>query len=36
MDLKGIGWKDVDNINLAQDRDHHQTLVNTIMNLQVP
>jgi hypothetical protein len=36
MDLKEIGWKDVDWIHLAQDRDQWQTVVNTEMNLQVP
>jgi hypothetical protein len=35
MDLKEMG-KDVDWINLAQDRDHWQVLVITVMNLRDP
>jgi hypothetical protein len=34
MDLGEIGWEGVDRTSLAQDRDHWQALVNTIMNLQ--
>jgi hypothetical protein len=30
MDLKEIGWKDVDWIDLAQDRDKWRSLVNTV------
>jgi hypothetical protein len=33
--LKEINWEIVDWINLAQDRDHWRTLVNTVMNIWV-
>jgi hypothetical protein len=36
MDLKEIGFGDVDWIHWAQDRDRWRTLVNTVMNLRVP
>jgi hypothetical protein len=36
MDLREIGFGDVDWIHLAQDRDSWQALVNTVMNLLVP
>jgi hypothetical protein len=36
MDLREIGFGDVDWINLAQDRDGWRALVNTVMNLRVP
>jgi hypothetical protein len=36
MDLREIGWEVVDWINLAQERNHYQTLVNTVMNFRVP
>jgi hypothetical protein len=36
MDLREIGWVDVDWIDLAQDRDKWRTLVNAVMNLRVP
>jgi hypothetical protein len=36
MDLKEIGWGDMDWIDLAQDRDQWRALVNTIMNFRVP
>jgi hypothetical protein len=36
MDLREIGFGDVDWIHLAQDRDRWRTLVNTVMNLRVP
>jgi len=35
MDLRGTGWKVVDWIHLAHDRDHWWVLVNTKMNLRV-
>jgi hypothetical protein len=35
MDLREIGWGNVDWIQLAQDRDRWRALVNTVMNLQV-
>jgi hypothetical protein len=36
MDLREIGFGDVDWIHLAQDRDRWRALVNMIMNLRVP
>jgi hypothetical protein len=36
IDLREIGWNDVDWIELAQDRDQWRALVNTVMNLRVP
>jgi transcription termination factor 2 len=36
MDLREIGFEDVDWIHLAQDRDRWQALVNMVMNLWVP
>jgi hypothetical protein len=36
MDLREIGWDDVDWIDLAQDRDQWWALVSTVMNLRVP
>jgi hypothetical protein len=36
MDLREIGFGDVDWIDLAQDRDRWRALVNTVMNLLVP
>jgi hypothetical protein len=36
MDILDIGWGGVDWIGLAQDRDKWRSLVNAIMNLQVP
>jgi hypothetical protein len=36
MDLREMGFGDVDWINLAQNRDTWQALVNTVMNLRVP
>jgi hypothetical protein len=35
MDLKEIGWGDVEWINLAQDRDRWRAIVNAVMNLRV-
>jgi hypothetical protein len=35
MDLREIGWEDVDWIHLAQDRDQWWALVKTVMNVQV-
>jgi hypothetical protein len=36
MDLREIGFRDVDWIHLAWDRDMWRALVNTVMNLLVP
>jgi hypothetical protein len=36
MDLREIGFGDVDWIDLAQDRDRWRAFVNTVMNLRVP
>jgi hypothetical protein len=36
MDLREIGFGDVDWIHWVQDRDRWRTLVNTVMNLRVP
>jgi hypothetical protein len=36
MDLREIGFGDVDWIDLAHDRDRWWALVNMVMNLRVP
>jgi hypothetical protein len=36
MDLREIGFVDVDWIHWAQDRDRWRALVSTVMNLRVP
>jgi hypothetical protein len=36
MDLREIGWENVNWIVLGQDRDQWRALMNTIMNLRVP
>jgi hypothetical protein len=36
MDLREIGFGDVDWINLVQDRDRWRAVVNTAINLRVP
>jgi hypothetical protein len=36
MDLREIGFGDVDWINLTQDMDRWRAVVNTVMNLRVP
>jgi hypothetical protein len=35
MDLREIGWDDVDWTDLAQDRGQWRAFVNTVMNLRV-
>jgi hypothetical protein len=36
MDVRGIGWGDIDWIDMAQDRVQWKALVNTVMKLRVP
>jgi hypothetical protein len=36
MDLREIGFGDMDWIHLTQDRDRWRAVVNTVMNLRVP
>jgi hypothetical protein len=36
VDLRDIGWGDMDWIDLAQDKDQRRALVNMLMNLRVP
>jgi hypothetical protein len=35
MDLRQVGWHDMDWIDLVQNRDQRRALVNTVMNFQV-
>jgi hypothetical protein len=36
IDLREIGWDDMDWIDLAQNRNQWRALVNAVMNLRVP
>jgi hypothetical protein len=36
IDLREIGWDDMDWIDLAQDRDQWRALVNTVIKFRVP
>jgi hypothetical protein len=36
LDLREIGWDEVDWIDMAQDRDLWRALVNTVLNLRIP
>jgi hypothetical protein len=36
MDLREVGWGDVDWIGLAKDRNRRRALVNSALNLRVP
>jgi hypothetical protein len=36
MDIRKIGWGDVDWIDLAQGRDKWMALVDTVMNFRIP
>jgi hypothetical protein len=36
INLREIGWDDMDWIDVAQDRDQRKALLDTAMNLRVP
>jgi hypothetical protein len=36
MDLREVGWRGMDRVDLAEGGDKWRALVNTIMNLIVP
>jgi hypothetical protein len=36
MDLREIGWDEVDRMDMTQDRDQWGALVNTVLNIRVP
>jgi hypothetical protein len=36
MDIREVGWEDMNWIELAEDRDRRRALVNAVMNLRVP
>jgi hypothetical protein len=36
MDLREVGWGDVDWIGLAKDRNKWRAVVNSVLNLRVP
>jgi len=36
MDFKEVGFRDIDLIDLVQDKDSWRTLVNAVMNRRVP
>jgi hypothetical protein len=36
MDLREVGWGDVDWIGLAKDRNRWRALVNSALNLRIP
>jgi hypothetical protein len=36
MDIREIGWDDVDWIDMAQDRDQWRAVVNMVLNLRLP
>jgi hypothetical protein len=36
MDLRDIGWSDMDWVNLAQDRNQRRVFVNAVMNKWFP
>jgi hypothetical protein len=36
MNLQGVGYGDMDDIELTQDRDRWWALVNVVMNLRIP
>ena len=36
MDLQDVGWRGVDWIAVAEDRDRWRALMNAVMNIRVP
>jgi hypothetical protein len=36
VDLREVGWGDVDWIGLAKDRNRWRALVNSVLNLRIP
>jgi hypothetical protein len=36
MNLREVGWRSMDWIDLAQDRDHWKALMKTVMKFRVP
>jgi hypothetical protein len=36
IDLREIGWDDVDWIDMARDRDQRRALVNMVLNHRIP
>jgi len=36
MDVQEVGWRGMDWMDLAQDRDRWRVLVNAVMNLRAP
>jgi hypothetical protein len=36
MELREMGWRGMDWIDVAQDRNQWRALVNTVMNISVP
>jgi hypothetical protein len=36
MNLKEVGWGDMDRINLVQGRDRWRAVVKAVMNFRVP
>jgi hypothetical protein len=36
MDLRRVGFEDVDSIDLAEDGDRWRAVVNAVMNIQIP
>jgi hypothetical protein len=36
MDLRKVGWKGVDWMHMAEDKDQWRALVNTVMNFWIP